>query len=154
MVTGDAEKVRTLRANGSWNGRWEQVQAPRFASEEGFFDARDLVQVKYEMLRCVREDGVSVAEAARLFGFSRMRFYQIQHDFEAEGVAGLMPREKGPRGAHKLTSEVMRLIEAERARNRGVSSADLAAVLEDRMGLQVHPRSIERALARRQKKRR
>ena len=61
-----------------------------------FFDPRDLVQVKYEMLRRAREEGVAVSRAAEAFGFSRVAFYQIQRAFESEGLAGLLPRRRGP----------------------------------------------------------
>jgi hypothetical protein len=40
-----------------------------------FFDTRDVVQVKYEMLRQVSEDGASVSSAAAAFGFSRQSYY-------------------------------------------------------------------------------
>jgi len=46
---------------------------PRCASR-----GRDVVQVKYEMLRRVRVDQVPMARAARAFGFSRPAFYQAQ----------------------------------------------------------------------------
>ena len=41
-----------------------------------FFDARDAVQVKYEMLRAVRVEDRSASQAAGHFGFSRPTFYQ------------------------------------------------------------------------------
>ena len=39
-----------------------------------FFDSRDLVQVKYEMLRKVNMEGEPVASTAASFGFSRPSF--------------------------------------------------------------------------------
>ena len=65
----------------------EAVRAPWFAPA-GFFDANDLVQVKYEMLRHARQDGVTKAEAASLFGLSRPTFYQAEAAFERDGLAG------------------------------------------------------------------
>ena len=46
-------KVEALRAERSLNPRPGEVRDPSFASSE-FFDPRDLVQVKYEMVRQVR----------------------------------------------------------------------------------------------------
>lgn len=48
-------KVRALRSSRV-NPRPEAVSDPLFAGSE-FFDARDLVQVKYEMVRRVQIDG-------------------------------------------------------------------------------------------------
>ena len=39
-----------------------------------FCDPRDVVQVKYEMVRRVRVDKVPVARAARAFGYCRQAF--------------------------------------------------------------------------------
>jgi hypothetical protein len=52
-----------------------------------FFDPRDLLQVKYEMVRRVHKDGWSVSRAAAAFGFSRISFSRIQHAFQAKGVS-------------------------------------------------------------------
>ena len=46
-----------------------------------------------------------------MFGLSRPTYYQAQAAFERDGMAGLLPRTRGPKSAHKLTHEVMRLIE-------------------------------------------
>ena len=63
-------KPDALRLQGSLNPHPERVQDPLFAAAD-FFDARDLVQVKYEMVRRVRVDGQPVSRSAAAFGFSR-----------------------------------------------------------------------------------
>jgi len=50
-------KYETLRQYGALNRAAEAVRDEFFINHE-FFDPRDLVQVKYEMLRRVRIDGV------------------------------------------------------------------------------------------------
>jgi DNA-binding response OmpR family regulator len=57
---------------------------------DGFFDPTDLVQVKYEMLRRVAVDGVSIREAARASGLSPRIFYHAKAGFEQHGVVGLL----------------------------------------------------------------
>ena len=146
-------KQDALREHGALNPRAERVSDPLFAEHE-FFDARDLVQVKYELLRRVRVDGHPVGEAASAFGLSRPSFYQAQAAFEAGGLPGLLPRKRGPRGRHKLTEEVMAFVLAERAEDERQSFSELARRIEDRFGLRIHPRSVERALAEEKKKRR
>jgi len=151
MQNDERKKEDALRANGTFNTRAERVSDTLFATG-GFFDARDLVQVKYEMLRRVREDGMSVARAAAALGFSRVAFYEIQRAWMYEGVGGLLPRPRGPKHAHKLTNEVMDFVRAARAEDAALRAPGLAALVRKRFGIEVHPRSIERALARQPKK--
>jgi transposase len=146
------DKSAALRAHRALNPRPETVADPAFLAGAPFFDARDLVQVKYEMLRRVQWEGRPVTEAARSFGFSRPAFYQAKAAFEAGGLPGLLPHKPGPRRAHKLTAEVMDWLEQTLQAEPQLTAAELARRLRDRFGLSVHPRSIERGLVRRRKK--
>ena len=123
-----------------------------FTEGSPFFDPEDLVQVKYEMLRRVREEGARVSAASAAFGFSRPSFYAAQAAFREAGLPGLVPQRPGPRRAHKLSAAVLALLEQALAAEPALSSAALAGLLEERLALRVPPRSIERALARRAKK--
>jgi transposase len=140
-------KVAALRADRSLNPRPEDVTDEEFGSSE-FFDARDLVQVKYEMVRRARVDGVPVSRSAAAFGFSRPSFYQAAAAVDAHGLAGLVPARPGPRRAHKLTEEIVAFARAQRETDPSLRSIDLAARITERFGVSVHPRSVERALAR------
>jgi len=140
-------KEDALRAARALNPRPEAVTAPEFNTSE-FFDARDLVQVKYEMLRQARQDGSTVSDAASAFGFSRPSFYEAKAAYEEAGIPGLLPKRPGPRRAHKLSDHIVeRLMEAA-AEEDSFSSADLADLAHREFGVRVHPRSVERALAR------
>jgi transposase len=142
-------KARELACSRTLNSRPEAVTDETFASS-GFFDARDLVQVKYEMVRRVEADGSSVSAAADAFGLSRQSYYTAAQALADEGLAGLVPAKPGPRGAHKLTGEVLDHLVGLRAADPGVRPAELAAAIASRFGVRVHPRSVERALARRE----
>lgn len=146
-------KLEALRASGCLNRRPERVTDAAFTGDE-FFDARDVVQVKYEMLRRVSLDGAPVSTSADAFGFSRPSFYQARAAFERAGIDGLVPARPGPRRAHKLSEDVLDFLEKERAAAAEPGPAGLARLVKERFGRDVHPRSIERALARREKKRR
>jgi hypothetical protein len=111
-------KAVALAAARCLNPRPETVDAELFAVNP-FFDARDLVQVKYEMVRRVREDRVPVTVAPAQFGFSRPTFYQAAAALDAAGPAGLIPRRPGPKGGHKLTAEVMDRVAAWRDEQPG-----------------------------------
>jgi len=144
-------KVETLRQQGTLNPRPEDVTDELFETGE-FFDARDLVQVKYEMLRRVEKEGRPITEAAPAFGFSRPSFYQAQSAFEEGGLAGLVPHKRGPKEAHKLTSKILDFLQKVREDDPTLHSADLVSRVAKRFGVVVHPRTSERGLARRQKK--
>jgi transposase len=146
-------KLAVLRQQGTLNPRFRQVTDPLFA-QDSFFDARDLVQVKYEMLRRVQSEGHSITGAATAFGFSRPSFYQAQSALAEGGLAGLVPHKRGPKQAHKLTDQVLAYILSARQQGPSVRTTELVRLIQARFGTKVHPRSIERSLKRHQKKRR
>ena len=140
-------KAAALVETRTLNPRPEAVRDDQFGSSE-FFDARDVVQVKYEMVRRVRVDGAPVTAAAAAFGFSRPSFYEAAAAVDREGLGGLVPAKPGPRGAHKLTDEVIAYAHQLREADPGIGSARLADAIADTFAIRVHPRSVERALAR------
>lgn len=145
------DKAAELRRHHALNPRPDDVTDPAFRSGDPFFDRADLVQVKYEMLRRAREEGRPVSRAAAAFGFSRPSFYAAQATFEAAGLAGLVPQRPGPRRAHKLSEPVVDALATALAADPSLDPADLAALVEERFGIRVHRRSVERALERRKK---
>ncbi|MCC6585890.1 MAG: helix-turn-helix domain containing protein [Bryobacterales bacterium] len=147
------EKRRRLRQQGVLHPNPEAVTAPVFQGND-FFDPSDLIQVKYEMLRRVEAEQVSVSQAAHEAGLSRPSFYQAQSALQREGLAGLLPQKPGPRGAHKLTAPVLDFLDQKRALQPDLKFAELARLVQSQLGVTVHPRTIERVLSRRQKKRR
>lgn len=149
----NSRKRHALRQQGCLNPRPEQVADPLFQQSD-FFDASDLVQVKYEMLRRVQIDQQPISQAAAAFGFSRPTYYQAELDFQEQGLFGLIPEKRGPRRAHKLTPQVLEYVRQIRSERPSLSITQVGAAIQERFGVTVHPRSIERALARQEKKRR
>lgn len=145
-------KISALRRSHALNPRPESVRDEAFTSGNAFFDRADLVQVKYEMVRRVRAEGEGVSRSAAAFGFSRPSWYQAAARFDREGLPGLLPQRPGPRRRHKLSEEVLDFLERALAEDPALRSSDLAARVRERFELRVHPRSIERALARRRQK--
>lgn len=144
-------KLKALSKYHTLNPRPDEVSDHLFL-EYDFFDPCDNVQVKYEMLRRVSLEKMPVTAAAALFGFSRVAFYQIQQRFEKIGLGGLLPLRRGPKSGHKLTPEVMNYIEEALIRDPLLRSTDLVHLLEKQFSIEVHPRSVERALIRHKKK--
>jgi transposase len=142
----DAKEAALVQTR-TLNARPEAVRDEQFASSE-FFDARDVVQVKYEMVRRVRVDGAPVTRTAAAFGFSRPSYYEAAAAVDRDGLGGLVPAKPGPRRAHKLTDEVIAHAQRLREADPGIGSAQLAAAIAAKFAIRVHPRSVERALAR------
>jgi transposase len=142
-------KARELARSRTLNPRPQAVSDEAFGASE-FFDARDVVQVKYEMVRRVEAEGVSVSAAADAFGFSRQSYYTAAAALAGGGLGALVPAKPGPRGAHKLTGEVLDHLQRLRAADPALGAAALAEAVAERFGVRVHPRSVERALARRE----
>jgi transposase len=145
-------KLVALAQSGTVNPHAQDVHDAAFL-DHAFFDPRDLVQVRYEMLRRVRIEGRAIAEIATRFGVSRPTFYRVQSAFEREGLVGLLPVKRGPHGPHKITDEVMAFIEDACAVEEGWDVSVLVERIAQHFGWGVHRRTVERALARGKKKR-
>jgi transposase len=151
MVNNSDSKIKKLKEQGVLNPKAEKVKDELFQKYD-FFDPQDLLQVKYEMLRRVQKDGSTVLNASQKFGFSRPSFYKAQNDFITNGLPGLIPRQKGPKQAHKLSGDVMEFVAQAIDKDNKLKAAKIVSLLEKRFNLKVHPRSVERAIARRKKK--
>lgn len=146
-------KQRALRNNDTLNPHPEGVHDPLF-QENAFFDADDLLQVKYEMLRRVHSDGWTVTCAADSFGFSRVSYYKADRALREDGLNGLLPHKRGPKGAHKLTEAVLDYVRTIRSEETDLSFEELIERIAQRFGIRVHQRTLERALIGSKKKRR
>jgi transposase len=146
-------KQQSLRTHGVLHRHPEAVTDQLFQQLD-FFDPRDLLQVKYEMLRRVEVDGYSVSAVAPAFGLSRPSFYDARSAWQQEGLAGLLPKKRGPHGGHKLTAEIVMFLRSKYSNDGSLTPPALAAQVAAHFAIEVHPRSIERALQRAEKKHR
>jgi transposase len=139
------QKTAALLAEATLNPSPENVSDPKFQASD-FFDPRDLVQVRYEMLRRVSVDDVSVSDAAAEYGVSRPTYYQARASFDEAGIAGLVPKKRGPRGPHKLRGEILAFAEKKLAPGEPIRAREMAKQIRREFSVKVHPRTIERAL--------
>ena len=122
-------KEAALAAARCLNPHPEQVTDPEFLGSD-FFDARDAVQVKYEMVRKVKAGGAPVTEAAAAFGYSRPAYYAAAGALESSGLEGLVPARPGPRGASKLTEQILAWAEEQLAADPALRPAQLPDRIE------------------------
>jgi len=96
------------------------------------------------MLRAVEKEHLEVSSTSETFGFSRVSFYQIKREFDENGIAGLMPKKRGPKGSRKLNTD-----DVEFARNLvGThTKAQILMRLTDERGVKVSKRTLERQLS-------
>lgn len=142
----EPQKVKTLLEEGTLNPAPEKVRDRKF-QENDFFDPRDIVQVKYELLRRVSVENAPVAGATQEYGVSRPTYYQTKTNFDKAGLVGLVPQKRGPRGRHKLRGEVLAFVEKQLVAGEPVRARELAKLIRQKFELNIHPRTIERAVA-------
>ena len=137
------DKIKALRRMGCLNRQPEKVRFDLFLTGGKFFDPHDKLQVKYEMLRAVQVDGLSVTKASRTFGYSRETYYNESHSFELEGCIGLLDQEQGRRQPEKLQTEIVEFILDQRLKDRkGNSGYRLADKIFKRFHVRIHPRTV------------
>ena len=138
-------KADVLLDEGTLNPAPENVRDPKFRDGE-FFDPRDAVQVKYEMLRRVSVESASITDASEEYGVSRPTFYQAKTNLEEAGIAGLVPKKRGPRGPHKLQGEVLTFLKGQLVPGKPIRARELSRLIRKEFRIDIHPRTIERAV--------
>jgi transposase len=144
-------KSEALAQDGVLNPNPEAVRDAVFTGNP-FFDTKDLIQVRYEMVRRHQVDGVAISEAAASFGVTRPTFYKAQSALQAAGLAGLLPSRRGPKSGHKISAEVIVFVTDLKAASPELTTSQCLDAIEARFGVKVHRRSLERALARKKKR--
>ena len=148
MGSEKREKRARLEQAGLLNPEPERVRDALFSSHPEFFDAQDLLQVRYELLRAHLVDGGRIVGLCDGYGVSRQTFYNLLAKFLEHGSAGLIPRKPGPKGASKVTSEVVTFAVRRLEKDADLSGGRLALEIEDRFATSLHPMTTERLLRR------
>src|SRR6267154_1579341 len=114
-------KTLELKRTGTMNSRPDSISDSLF-KENSFFDPKDLLQVRYEMLRRHSVEGISIVDVATRFGVSRPTVYETQTAFQQAGLSGLLPKHRGPKEGHKLTAEIIEHVRTLRATEPGLTT--------------------------------
>ena len=121
----------------------ENVQDEHFTQQSDFFDPKDIVQVKYELLRRCEVEGHDVASTCSKFGFSRTTYYKVQKAFLKGGLPSLMGQPRGRPGPIKVTDVVLGYTIAEKAKNPKLTAKDMVAALEARHHVRLSVRMVQ-----------
>lgn len=145
---GDARSKREFLAReGLLNSKAEKVRHPLFGTHP-FFDPLDLLQVRYEMLRCARVEGAAVSETVRLFGFSRQYFYDQEEKFKDRGVAGLLSAPQGRTPLVARNHEILGFIVQRKMSEPDLTGEDLRHEIRATFGVECGRRTVERIIER------
>lgn len=146
MTSAHGPKRTQLREAGLLHPRPDSVRDPLFEEAPEFFDAEDLLQVRYEMLRAHLVERDAVRAICQRFGVSRQTFYNLQAKFRSEGTAGLLPKQPGPKGPRKLTGEVLSFVSERLDSEQGPSTMELREEILGRFGVGLHRRTLEKLM--------
>ena len=145
-------KAHFLAQCGALHPHPRRVQDSLFRGST-FFDPRDLIQVRYEMVRRFRINGQAATEVARAFGVSRQLLYVLAQAFQDRGLPGLFPSKRGPKAASKCTDAVLAFVHARRAESPWLTPDELLSDVQQHLGIHLHRRTLQRRLKRLGKKR-
>ena len=141
----NSKKADFLRKEGLLNPRPGRVVHSLFDSLD-FFDPLDLPQVRYEMLRAARVEGLSVAKACHLFGFSREYFYRLERSFMERGYVALLGARMGRRPLIALNQEIVNFLVHRKIEEPQVSGEQLRKEIKSLYKVDCSRRTVERTL--------
>ena len=139
----EKDKTEYLKEGSTFNTNASGVKDELFMKND-FFDPRDIIQVKYEMLRKVNKENFSVKDAVNLFGMSRQYYYKLKYTFDHKGIGGLLPERRGPKGSFKVTDEITHFIEKTLKEDPTLNNKQIAQKIDAHFNVIIHPRTIER----------
>src|SRR5438046_10515415 len=135
------QKTLELKRTGALNPRPDSVSDTLF-QENPFFDPKDLLQVRYEMLRRHSVEGASIVDVATGFGVSRPTVYQTQAAFQQAGLSGLLPKHRGPKEGHKLSAEVIEYVRTLRAAEPGLTTVACVVAVQAKLAITIDRRRL------------
>lgn len=107
--------------------------------------AKDEVARKLAMLIEGECMGLGPTRAARKYGYSKQRFFQLLRAFEREGSGALVSKKKGPRVNYVRTEDVVSQVIRYRFLDPEANSAVIAQKMRQ-TGIRISQRSVERII--------
>lgn len=139
------DKVELLKASRTYNFGYDRVTDDVFADSQ-LLDPRDLLQVRYEIVRAV-DNGESPERVAPRFGVSGMTARRCVERLAGGGILALVPERSGPRGPRALGAEAEAFVDAFALAHPLASGREVHEALEAALAPGVSQRTVERRLA-------
>ena len=105
----------------------------------------DEILLKLAMLVEGECEGLGAAAAARKFGFTRQRYYQLRAALRAGGAAALRSEKRGPKTQYRRTPEIERQVILYRFLDPNASVEVIAQKLRQ-CGFTISARSVQRVV--------
>jgi len=105
----------------------------------------DEVTLKLAMLIEGECEGLGPIKAARKYGFSKGRYFQLRQAFQKQGALALQCKRRGPRTKYRRTGELVRQVIRYRFLDPE-ASADVIAQKLRQTGFVISTRSVERVI--------
>jgi transposase len=105
----------------------------------------DEITLKLAMLYEGECEGLGPTAAARKFGYSKQRYYQLLQAFSERGAIALLSNKRGPKTNYRRTDEVVRLVIRHRFLDPEASAEVIAQKLQQG-GWEISIRSVERVI--------
>ena len=105
----------------------------------------DEITRKLSMLIEGECEGLGPTRAARKFGFSKQRYFQLRAAFAELGAASLQSRKRGPKTHYRRTAEVVRQVIRHRFLDPEASAEVIAQKLSQ-SGWEISIRSVQRVI--------
>jgi len=106
----------------------------------------DEITFKLAMLFEGECEGLGPLRAAKKFGYTRQRYYQLLGQFGTDGARGLKSRKRGPQRNYRRTNEVVRQVIRYRFLDPSLSPEVIAQKLNQN-GYLIAARSVERVIS-------
>jgi transposase len=90
-------------------------------------------------------EGLGPMRAAQKYGLSRQRYYQVQKQFQENGILALFSQKRGPKSNSVRTDEVERQVIRHRFLDPD-ASVDIIAQKLRQAGFEISTRSVERTI--------
>jgi hypothetical protein len=126
-----------------WNDKDGLLQGLR-----GSLAVRPDDEVVRKLLMLIEGDceGLGPLQAAKKYGYTKQRYFQIRAAFLERGSEALVSRKRGPKTNYRRTSELVRQIIRHRFLDPDASPAVISQKLRQ-TGLLISTRSVERTIA-------
>ena len=140
------DKEEWLKETRTFNRNHDKINDNLFA-ESDMLDARDLLQVRYEMVRAVKIDKSSATEVAQRFGVSESTLNRNIRALNEGGVIALIPESKGPKGQYSLDEDELKFIDSYLEAHPDATGGQVYSALLKEKQSTVSKRTVERHLA-------
>jgi transposase len=105
----------------------------------------DEITLKLAMIFEGECEGLGPTAAARKFGFTKQRYYQLLQAYSEKGATALLSNKRGPKTNYRRTDEVVRQIIRHRFLDPDASAEVIAQKLQQG-GWEISIRSVERVI--------